>query len=87
MKLQGCDSLQNLYVGDSAKYTSTEVVKEMQGVLSKCIKLDIHDELHKNHYFGLMVDESTDVSTHKRPYSVCSLDSKWYMYQKDKIFR
>lgn len=29
-KLHGCDSITNLYVGENAKYTSPEVVKEMQ---------------------------------------------------------
>ena len=65
LKLQGCDKIANLYVGENAKYTSPDVVKEMQGVLSKCIKQDIYDELHKSQYFGLMIDESTDISTTK----------------------
>ena len=29
-KLQGCDIITHLYVGENAKYTSPEVVKEMQ---------------------------------------------------------
>ena len=28
-KLQGCDSISHLYVGENAKYTSPEVVKEI----------------------------------------------------------
>ena len=42
VKLQGYDSIQNLYVSENAKYTSPEVVREMQGVLSQCIKSDIY---------------------------------------------
>ena len=37
VKLQGCDQIENLYVSENAKYTSPDVVKEMQGVISKCI--------------------------------------------------
>ena len=37
VKLQGCDQIEYLYVSENAKYTSPDVVKEMQGVLSKCI--------------------------------------------------
>lgn len=59
MKLQGCESVNNLYVGENGKYTSPDVVKEMQQAISKCNKSDIQDE------FGIMVDESTDIATTK----------------------
>ena len=65
VELQGCECIRNLYVGENAKYTSPEVVKEMQEVLSQCIKSDIRDEIQKSPYFSIMIDESTDVSTTK----------------------
>ena len=65
VELQGCECIRNLYVGENAKYTSPEVIKEMQEVLSQCIKSDIRDEIQKSPYFSIMIDESTDVSTTK----------------------
>ena len=41
------------------------MVKEMQEVLSQCIKSDIRDEIQKSPCFSIMIDESTDVSTTK----------------------
>ena len=65
VELQGYESIRNLYVSENAKYTSPEVVKEMQEVLSQCIKSDIRDEIQKSPCFSIMIDESTDVSTTK----------------------
>ena len=35
-KLQGCDNITHLHVGENAKYSSPEVVKEMQLAISNC---------------------------------------------------
>lgn len=54
-----------MYVGKNAKYTSPDVVNEIQQVLSRCIKSDIRDEIQKSPYFAIMIDESTDIATTK----------------------
>ena len=36
-KLQGCNNITHLHVGENAKYSSPEVVKEMQLAISNCI--------------------------------------------------
>ena len=43
-KLQECDSIPHLYVRENAKYTSPEVVKEIQLAISHCIKDDACQE-------------------------------------------
>ena len=65
VKQQGCESIGNLYLGENAKYTSPDVVSEMQSAISQTIKQDIQEELQKTPYFGLMVDEATDIATCK----------------------
>ena len=63
IKLQGCDSISHLYVGKNAKYTSPEVVKEMQLAISDCIKDDVRKELYQSCAYGIMIDEATDIAT------------------------
>jgi hypothetical protein len=62
-KLQGCDSIDHLFVGENAKYTSPEVVREMQLSISSCIKDDIQKELLQSPVYGILTDEATDIST------------------------
>ena len=62
-KLQKCESITHLYVGENAKYTSPEVVKDMQLSISHCIKDDIQKELLQSPVYGILTDEGTDIST------------------------
>ena len=65
VEIQSCKFITNLYVGKNAKYTSPDTVKEMQQSLPHCIKSDIQQEVQKSPFFGIMVDESTDIFTTK----------------------
>ena len=38
VKQQGCASIDNIYLGENAKYTSPDVVSEMQSAISQTIK-------------------------------------------------
>ena len=43
VKQQGCESIGNIYLGENAKYTSPDVVSEMQSAISQTIKQDIQE--------------------------------------------
>ena len=90
VKQQGCASIDNIYLGENAKYTSPDVVSEMQSAISRTIKQDIQEELRRTPYFGLMVDEVTNIATCKYMYIyllmeyvkqgswlMCSLPNVW----------
>ena len=62
-KLQGCNAITHLYVGGNAKYSSPEVVTEMQIAISQSIKDEVKEEMQQSSVYGIMIDEATDIST------------------------
>jgi hypothetical protein len=64
-KLQGCAAWQDLNVAKNAQYTSYHIAEEMQDTISSCIEEDIDRFLNNSLFFGLLLDESTDISSCK----------------------
>ena len=65
VKMQGCESIRNLFVGRNAQYSSPEVVKELQQAISQSIKNNIQKEIQNSPFYSIMLDESTDITTTK----------------------
>lgn len=57
IQIQGCKVITNLHASGNAKYTSPDVVKEMQQ-LSQWIKCDTQDEVQKSGNGGHIYNQS-----------------------------
>lgn len=62
---QGCQSMKDINVGQNAQYSAYHIVEEMQEAISSCIEEVIDKELQDSPFIGILIDESTDITTHK----------------------
>ena len=53
-------------VGKNAHYTSERIVQELLGILAQQIEDDRLAALSNSQFYGLMIDESTDISVVKQ---------------------
>ncbi|KAJ8043554.1 hypothetical protein HOLleu_10692 [Holothuria leucospilota] len=66
VKSMGCDYLNNLYKGKNAKYTSQRTIKELLDAMCQTIRQTIQRDIIASTYFGMMVDETTDIAVLKQ---------------------
>ena len=62
----GLSVVGNLCVGGNAKYTHHSSFSDMQDVIDECIQQSIITEINSSDAYGLMIDESTDVTITKK---------------------
>ena len=55
-----------LNVAGNAQYTSEHIVQELVGILAQQIEHAQLQVLSNSHFYGLMIDESTDISVLKQ---------------------
>ena len=66
LQMLGTSDIGNLNVGANATYTHHSSVAEMQDVIDECIQSSIVEQIRSCSAYGLMVDESTDVTITKK---------------------
>ena len=59
------DYFKERFVGANATYRSHHTAEELQSAIVACIDEDIRKDIEKCCLLGIMVDESTDISTNK----------------------
>lgn len=57
--------MKDINVGQNAQYSAYHIVEEMQEAISSCIEEVIDKELQDSPFIGILIDESTDITTHK----------------------
>ena len=65
-KALGCSYLSSLSKGGNAHYTSERIIQEVVGILASQIENSQVTALSRSTYYGLMIDESTDISVTKQ---------------------
>ena len=66
VKALGCSYLSSLSKGGNAHYTSECIIQEVVGILASPIENSQVTALSRSTYYGLMIDESTDISVTKQ---------------------
>lgn len=66
LKVQECQKIQDLSVGDNATYTSRSSGEEFQACVAEAIHSDIIEKIKNADMFSVLVDESTDISISKQ---------------------
>lgn len=64
-KAQDCPAMKHLCVGRNAQYTSYDIAEEIQDAISSCIEEDIDHITSESPFIGILIDESTDISSSK----------------------
>jgi len=62
----GCNYLSALNAGGNAHYTSERIIQELVGILAQQIEDAQMEAFSHSLFYGLMIDESTDISVTKQ---------------------
>ena len=65
LQLQDCSDIAHLSCKRNAQYTSYHIAEEMQEAISSCLFKELIDSMANANFFGILIDESTDISTSK----------------------
>ena len=65
-EILGCDYFKALRAGQNAKYTSPQIVSEFSDVMNGLVEEEVLCNMKGMSSYGIMVDESTDVSVLKQ---------------------